>query len=650
MIEYQIFNYLPQNSQIIIDKNEFSLSKFCPRKNKGYYIVDEEFVFDDSVLDDDYDSYEDNYYVKYYADNLIYVISHNLYTNIEEREKMINALTKKIEIFIMRMVKIYNKGQYKNSVLRFLKVLLALNKDEEFINIVNKYYIELEKEINKNSDIFNMYNDAIHLDSVELYQKAGDRALLLKNDYQLALKFYKLCTLNWNKFSNKNYTPRSVGKNYEIWIECMNDFFDGKTINVPRRHYLNNTNIKRMFETYNNAISVINDSEECRDSVLLFNSFVKENIEYLNTNPEIHYFRTYMLLMYSLKEKCMIGSLYSLSNEVETIQNEYLEYVFDTVKNMKMKQMKILNTFINNKLKGDKKQTFQELLLLAKSIYCNDLLQKYLLVDKSNNEMAYYTSLDNFFFMLPSKCKKAEDIGKLSIMNISYMNDPNEGKMLLNYLNLNMQQKDEERRDIRIPYVFLKSFTSQIDYLPMWEMYSNHSQGCCIVIDWQSTKEYSMQGNVPLYQVLYIENNNGRLDIKEEHNRHIRNFKKAKYQLEILQGISNQLYSLLSKNLLKKIISNLQYLIKEASYSYEQEMRIIYSYPDLSDDFKHTQGDYPLLFVHPNFDLQIKEIILAPKFEDVSRKIPYIQEEVSKMCYHIGAKIPKISISNIDFR
>lgn len=44
-------------------------------------------------------------------------------------------------------------------------------------------------------------------------------------------------------------------------------------------------------------------------------------------------------------------------------------------------------------------------------------------------------------------------------------------------------------------------------------------------------------------------------------------------------------------------------------------MKIIYSYPDLSDYFKHTQGDYSLVFVHPNFDLQIKEIILVSKFE-----------------------------------
>ena len=61
-------------------------------------------------------------------------------------------------------------------------------------------------------------------------------------------------------------------------------------------------------------------------------------------------------------------------------------------------------------------------------------------------------------------------------------------------------------------------------------------------------------------------------------------------------------------------------------------MKIIYSYLDLSDYFKHTQGDYSLVFVHPNFDLQIKEIILVSKFENISRKIPYIQEEVSKIC------------------
>ena len=166
----------------------------------------------------------------------------------------------------------------------------------------------------------------------------------------------------------------------------------------------------------------------------------------------------------------------------------------------------------------------------------------------------------------------------------------------------------------------------------------------------EKTKEYNMNEEVPLYQVFYINYNNGKMKINMEHNKHIKYFKKIKDELEYLKTVSYMTRDFVERNVLREIVTDLSYLFKEASYDYEQEMGIIYSYSKISNDFKHTKGTYPFLYINPNFSLQIKEIILAPKFENVAMKILYIQEEVEKMCYHNKTKIPSISISNINFR
>ena len=48
--------------------------------------------------------------------------------------------------------------------------------------------------------------------------------------------------------------------------------------------------------------------------------------------------------------------------------------------------------------------------------------------------VAYYTSLETFMYMLPCDSQK-ENVGKLALMNVAYMNDPSEGKILETYFN-----------------------------------------------------------------------------------------------------------------------------------------------------------------------------------------------------------------------
>ena len=53
------------------------------------------------------------------------------------------------------------------------------------------------------------------------------------------------------------------------------------------------------------------------------------------------------------------------------------------------------------------------------------------------------------------------------------------------------------------------------------------------------------------------------------------------------------------------------YLFKDSSYSYEQELRVIYQ---TKDNILHTDGDKPWLFVQTPFPLQLEKSFWVRSF------------------------------------
>ena len=95
------------------------------------------------------------------------------------------------------------------------------------------------------------------------------------------------------------------------------------------------------------------------------------------------------------------------------------------------------------------------------------------------------------------------------------------------------------------------------------------------------------------------------------------------------------------------LLGKVLYLFKDSSYSYEQELRVIYQ---TKDNILHTDSDKPWLFVQTPFPLQLDEVILGPKFPDVSTRVPYLQEQLDLMCEKTGTEKPRITLSEIDYR
>ena len=172
-------------------------------------------------------------------------------------------------------------------------------------------------------------------------------------------------------------------------------------------------------------------------------------------------------------------------------------------------------------------------------------------------------------------------------MNISYMNDPNEGRMATRFIWGTDITNPSERQNVRVPYVFMKCFTSQIDYLPMWELYGDAAKGCCLVLDGRET---FADANVPLFRVCYIQQNANGLTINSTCN-HGFNYKSVKKHMMALKSIAKKMHGEEGKVYLGELIKPILYLFKDSSYHYEEEVRILYSFDKMCDEIRRTPGN-----------------------------------------------------------
>lgn len=117
-------------------------------------------------------------------------------------------------------------------------------------------------------------------------------------------------------------------------------------------------------------------------------------------------------------------------------------------------------------------------------------------------------------------------------------------------------------------------------------------------------------------------------------------------QLQELHNVAEEIAEQ-DRRYLDDVLGKVLYLFKDSSYSYEQELRVIYQ---TKDNILHTDSDKPWLFVQTPFPLQLDEVILGPKFPDVSTRVPYLQEQLDLMCEKTGTEKPRITLSEIDYR
>lgn len=289
-----------------------------------------------------------------------------------------------------------------------------------------------------------------------------------------------------------------------------------------------------------------------------------------------------------------------------------------------------------------------------------DFIRETLRVKEVPAKLVYYTSFSTLRMMFPGV--NQEHAGKFAVMNVLTMNDPEEGRVVLDYLSETsgdfwwlpkIKSDDQKRMVIETPLVFSRCFTTEdrIDDLPMWEMYGDHAAGCCVVVNGDKLRKKKPD----LFYVCYLYHDWEQLSVpgmrqKKDACQREKSVKKAlktlKYDLgklkETLKQLPNDKESVKEdvEAAVRVLLDRIAYLFKKEGYEHENEIRLIYSFGDFDDRMSSTPfrpGNFqnkpvwPKLYIVSDMDICISEIILGPKLPDADICAGYIAKEITNM-------------------
>ena len=255
--------------------------------------------------------------------------------------------------------------------------------------------------------------------------------------------------------------------------------------------------------------------------------------------------------------------------------------------------------------------------------------------DLSDLELGHYTSLSTVLKLI-----NKED-SYLRLTNGRQMNDPLEGKNLLEYIfNDSCHYGIPTKR-------FISSLTTKKDSLPMWNSYAESSTGVMLIYDKTYLKEISMLKYIDIYKVAYIY-----LDSKKDIVG-IKTTDKTKKEFnEELKDYIDKLKNIINKEKEREreyidMLQEIDFLFKKSDYSYEAEYRIIANTEDRNSTLK-IESEYngthifPFLYCYlKDIKLKYSKLILGSKSINIDYIAPYVN--------HCDENI-KIEPSKIDFR
>ena len=477
-----------------------------------------------------------------------------------------------------------------------------------------------------------------------LYIRQADRFLFLELNTEEALKFYGLAALSWDHEPDAKETNPddfvSFTRQYELYSCIL------KGASYP---YGTSSQSSTFFQLYNRIIHSGISSSSLSEELSTFVLSIQEIME-SPSSRSLHRARLALLMFIVITRKRLLPELARLYDDPDRERWEVA--IMEKSRLLEDTGYSILSRYAAHMTWKSGIWCFDSYLRLAKAAYLSELLLDELNAEEDAEEIAYYTSAEVFSYMLPEKCTEEDDtadrLGKLTVMHLSYMNDPNEGKTLQKAIygpSYGALQKG--RKPLDVPFVFVKCFSPRIDYLPMWEMYGDHARGCCLVIDWKASKWMEEETEPVLYHVCYLrKQGNSYVVLNEDNEKLSRSCRAINSQLQELHNVAEEIAEQ-DRRYLDDVLGKVLYLFKDSSYSYEQELRVIYQ---TKDNILHTDSDKPWLFVQTPFPLQLDEVILGPKFPDVSTRVPYLQEQLDLMCEKTGTEKPRITLSEIDYR
>lgn len=280
--------------------------------------------------------------------------------------------------------------------------------------------------------------------------------------------------------------------------------------------------------------------------------------------------------------------------------------------------------------------------------------------DPAKLNFGHYTSGKVLQILLKQKDKeKYAIVSKSRLSNVNYMNDPSEGKVLNQYLQMDLTF---QKLSLKPSPWFLMSLTTAVDQLSMWSHYGDRAEGVCLVlessdfsevnsssdIEWLSSRRSNeskieeLEDNVDvveqeskdfIYRIGYLSTQSDvGVVLKPEYNTCL-----DKEEIEVInnsllalkekvEGIDKVKDSILYEKV-DECLEEIRYLFKSADYSYESELRVLKYMPLEPDNPKikiDDSGEFAKLYIERDNPIQISEVIFGPKFQNPENVTPLL--------------------------
>lgn len=455
---------------------------------------------------------------------------------------------------------------------RMATLILAYGGAESLYALIKEKHAETIRDYD--GEYADNVSDDGFFDFYQIYEQYGDYALFILQDVDTALKYYELAALDWyyfegevewdissakkeailrrgQEFRRMSQLVRNPGESVSLWRRMV--VWDGEeAYKESFIEYIHNLNAKDHSGIYQCAtaffhnVSGMIDAGAARDDL-----------------------RVAVLLAHVVRDSSLYSTMVMIAPMVNKIQlsAKTKHDMFECLCANQSKTLVAIRKYLVNV--GECEESFDVCFRLLTIKECVQRIARFLRVNPTEEtELAYYTSLQTFSYMLPFKAEKGME-GKLSVMNIAYMNDPNEGRTLQKSLfagEIPFEGDIRHRKDARYPYVFIKCFTPQIDFLPMWEMYGDYARGCCLVLDWSRIRTQKME--VPLYHVCYLSSDVEDFHVEQQFNANLTSYKEMEEELHELAALCDLLYRKNDAACLEamhSILNEILYLFKDSS-------------------------------------------------------------------------------------
>lgn len=219
---------------------------------------------------------------------------------------------------------------------------------------------------------------------------------------------------------------------------------------------------------------------------------------------------------------------------------------------------------------------------------------------------------------------------KLSMSNVSFFNDPDEGNILLdNFKSVPLQQKvGPYEIDPREEFITCLMATP-IESLPMWVNYGDGGYGCRIEFDITPIEEF--------YSVTYVD----RKSLQEAEMGFIKEIESivCSYRGSNSEDKTDVVY-----NCAKRLLRKAGYYYKDAYYKYEKEIRTFETARSLDDiltrESARNKDELPHIYMELTPPLKVNSIMLGPKCKN--------PEQIAVTLHRLGIK--KVFLSSIHFQ